>query len=349
MALPKLIEIFKAGRHTAANGETISFSESDVAKIAANYDPAVHKAPCVVGHPKDNSPAYGHAIGLGLRNGKLLAACTDIDPTFAELVNAKRYPKVSASFYKPDSPSNPKPGAYYLRHIGFLGAMPPAVKGLADASFAGTADDYVSLELAFAEGDTAPADETETQQEAASLDALLKKLEAAGEEIKAKVAEAISKILDTAPAGETADHAERRRALERGERELADRRRSQRRSENETFLTGLRTTGVMLPISQSQALAFMDLLADAPSGSVSFGERERRPADQIFREDLLARIKPSVDFRELSQMPDDEEDANSALNLHERATQYIADKKKQGITVSAAEAVERVMQKSRGR
>ena len=42
---------------------------------------------------------------------------------------------MSASFYLPDSPSNPKPGVLYLRHVGFLGAQPPSVKGLKQVSF----------------------------------------------------------------------------------------------------------------------------------------------------------------------------------------------------------------------
>lgn len=44
-AVPADIEIFRAGRHTAANGETLSFSEADLAGTAASYDPALHQAP----------------------------------------------------------------------------------------------------------------------------------------------------------------------------------------------------------------------------------------------------------------------------------------------------------------
>ncbi|MFV2030789.1 2-oxoacid:acceptor oxidoreductase, partial [Neisseria sp. S1] len=54
----------------------------------------------------------------------------------AGLVKAGRYKKVSASFYPPGSPSNPVPGKWYVRHVGFLGAHPPAVKGLAPINFA---------------------------------------------------------------------------------------------------------------------------------------------------------------------------------------------------------------------
>ncbi|MCA0405598.1 MAG: hypothetical protein LCH39_05550 [Proteobacteria bacterium] len=60
----------------------------------------------------------------------------DIDPEFADQVRQKRYAKVSASFYMPDAGNNPTPGSYALKHVGFLGAAAPAVKGLKQAQFA---------------------------------------------------------------------------------------------------------------------------------------------------------------------------------------------------------------------
>lgn len=45
----------------------------------------------------------------------------------------------------PYGPANPKPGAYYLRHVGFLGAQPPAVKGLAPVEFAESPEDDLLL------------------------------------------------------------------------------------------------------------------------------------------------------------------------------------------------------------
>ena len=40
------------------SGATIEFSEQDLQDIADSYDPKVHEAPLVVGHPKDKGPAY---------------------------------------------------------------------------------------------------------------------------------------------------------------------------------------------------------------------------------------------------------------------------------------------------
>ena len=50
------IHIFRAGSHTAMQGQTISFGEADLAASAAAYDPAKHEGPIVVGHPAADAP-----------------------------------------------------------------------------------------------------------------------------------------------------------------------------------------------------------------------------------------------------------------------------------------------------
>lgn len=123
--LDQWIEIFKAGTHTDAGGNTRTWSESDLDSIVSKYDPANHEAPVVVGHPKDNSPAFAWVEGIKREGSVLYAKLKDIVPEFAEAVSQKLYKKRSIALY-PDMS---------LRHLGFLGGMPPAVKGLADLSF----------------------------------------------------------------------------------------------------------------------------------------------------------------------------------------------------------------------
>lgn len=129
------VEIFRPGRHMAVSGQVIEFTAADVAAIAAAYDPAVHEAPHVVGHPTTDGPAYGWVQALSVNDaGRLcVASSRQVEPQFAELVTTGRFKKRSASFYPPGHPSNPKPEGYYLKHVGWLGATPPAVKGLADS------------------------------------------------------------------------------------------------------------------------------------------------------------------------------------------------------------------------
>lgn len=131
------IQIFKAGKHTDANtGRVIEFTQAHIAASCAAYDPAVSEAPFVKGHPKTDKPAHGWVASLRDEAGVMFAAPRQVDPAFSEDVRAGRFKKRSASFYSPDHPNNPAPGVYYLKHVGWLGAVPPAVKGMPDAEFA---------------------------------------------------------------------------------------------------------------------------------------------------------------------------------------------------------------------
>jgi hypothetical protein len=141
------IEIFKPGRHTSMKGESLEFSAADCAASAKAYDPAKHEAPIVIGHPSADAPAYGWVKSLAFAEGSMRAEPDQIDAAFAEAVGAGRYKKVSASFYTPKSAANPVPGVYYLRHVGFLGAQPPSVKGLRQVEFAGGDEDAVTVEF----------------------------------------------------------------------------------------------------------------------------------------------------------------------------------------------------------
>jgi hypothetical protein len=138
-------EIFRAGKQTSSAGTTMEFGEEQLRAAVAAYDPAIHEAPIVVGHPKDNGPAYGWIKSLSYADGKVTAEPIQVDEAFSEMVQAGRFKKRSASFYTPDSPHNPKPGAFYLRHVGFLGAQPPAVKGLKDVAFSDAEEGVVEF------------------------------------------------------------------------------------------------------------------------------------------------------------------------------------------------------------
>ena len=124
------IEIFRAGTHTDSHGATLSFSESDLAATARAYDPAVSEAPIVVGHPKADAPAYGWIKSLSAEGGRLFATPDQVDPSFAEMVRAGRYKKLSASLYAPDSPANPAPGRGICGMWAFWARSRPRSRGL---------------------------------------------------------------------------------------------------------------------------------------------------------------------------------------------------------------------------
>ncbi len=135
LGLMKPFEIFRTGRHTSSQGDTLSFSDTDLSAIAGSYDTLLHHAPIVVGHPKQDAPAYGWVDALEVVGDRLVARPANVDAAFSDLVREKKFRKVSAAFYPPNAANNPTPGSYYLRHVGFLGAAAPAVKGLKPVEF----------------------------------------------------------------------------------------------------------------------------------------------------------------------------------------------------------------------
>ncbi|TPG82590.1 phage protease [Pseudomonas mandelii] len=126
----KPLHIFKPGTHTAMCGTSFNFTESDLSATVAAYNPSLHEAPMGIGHPQHDAPAAGWIKSLSATTQGLIAEPQQVDATFAEQIAKGSYKKISASFYHPDAANNPVPGVYYLRHVGFLGAQPPSVKGL---------------------------------------------------------------------------------------------------------------------------------------------------------------------------------------------------------------------------
>ena len=134
---PRLFQIFRAGRVISSRGEELTFTDADLRYIASAYDFQVQKAaaPLVLGHPEDNQPSYGRVNKL-ISDGGCLFAHATVSDGLVTAVRAGRYKKVSASFYNPEASNNPTPGSWSLRHVGFLGAQPPAVKGMQPLHFA---------------------------------------------------------------------------------------------------------------------------------------------------------------------------------------------------------------------
>lgn len=133
-------EIFKTGSHTSDKGITKNYSLDDLNFIAQSYNPAEDEAPIVIGHPVDNSPAYGWVSSLEVtEDGKLVADAPEdkLHPDFLSAVQDGRYKKRSISL----TPEGK------LRHIGFLGGAAPAVKGLADIQFSQPSSTVIEFDL----------------------------------------------------------------------------------------------------------------------------------------------------------------------------------------------------------
>lgn len=119
------IQVFRTGRHTDASGDEREWGKTDLDRIVSSYDPQRHEAPVVIGHPEDSAPAFGWVEALKREGEILYAKLKDLVPEFVDMVRRGLYKKRSIALY-PD---------LTLRHVGFLGAMPPAIKGLEDVRF----------------------------------------------------------------------------------------------------------------------------------------------------------------------------------------------------------------------
>lgn len=124
-----IFAIFKSGTHISANGVKMTWGENELNEIARNYNKAIFTAPLVLGHPEHNAPAYGEVNKMFVQDGVLFAE-SRVNEQLEQHILSGEYNHISASFYLPTSNNSPMPNHYYLRHVGFLGALAPAVKGL---------------------------------------------------------------------------------------------------------------------------------------------------------------------------------------------------------------------------
>jgi hypothetical protein len=257
-----LIEIFKTGAHTDSAGNTRLWTDEDLDAIVNKYNPALHEAPVVIGHPKDNAPAFGWVEGLQRKGSVLYAKLKDLVPEFVEAVKKGLYKKRSISLY-PDMT---------LRHVGFLGAMPPAVKGLADVAF--NESETVTIEFN----------------------------EEGGHEDMGKIEELETKLREKEAA--LSEFAEKDKAKEeeiaRLRKELDEESAKQRKTEFNSFCEGLMKEGKLTPAMKPAALDFMEILTG--SGEYEFSEGDGKvKAQPVERfKAFLISLPKQVEFSEMA-------------------------------------------------
>jgi hypothetical protein len=260
-------------------GAVHEFSDADLRRMAAAYNPAQREAPLCVGHPEHNRPAYGYVKGLAVNAaGRLTMDTHQVAPQFAELVREGRYKKRSASFYAPDHPNNPAPGAWYLRHVAFLGAQPPAIAGLADIAFA---DDGTGL-VEFSEADNGgvAADPTPQPSPARGEGAHPppEKESSMTDAVKADYERKLKEATDAAAAASAklaAVTAERDAATAQNA-SFAEQRKAERLAGFTAFAEAQIKTGALLPKDKLLAVTALSALADAQPVEFSEGDATRK-------------------------------------------------------------------------
>ncbi len=122
------VEVFRAGTHTDSSGQRLTFTAGDLDQMVANFAPK--SAPAVLGHPKHNDPAYAWASGFKREGDSLFTRFEDIHPGFEAGVKSGAYHNRSIRVV------HDKDKGWRVRHIGWLGAVPPAIEGLKPVEFA---------------------------------------------------------------------------------------------------------------------------------------------------------------------------------------------------------------------
>lgn len=136
------IEVFRADTR-ASRG----ISAADIAAVA-EFDCDANPVPCVIGHPKSDSPAEGQIIAFRADGNKLFAKLKGLSDTLVDKLRTKKLLNRSMAFFGPDHEANPTPGKLAPRHLGFLGGSAPGIPGMTRLSeaFAFDADDNLEVD-----------------------------------------------------------------------------------------------------------------------------------------------------------------------------------------------------------
>lgn len=155
-----LIEVFRSGEHRDSGGNTQFYSKEKLKLIADLYNSRVaedssSKAPIVKGHPKSDDPALGWVDYLQCDEDILKAKVSKVDPEFMHEIKDGKFKKISISLYD----------NLVLKHIGFLGAAAPAVKGLQNVEYSDNTFAELQERIAKSDGVTTRVDSNFDYQE----------------------------------------------------------------------------------------------------------------------------------------------------------------------------------------
>jgi hypothetical protein len=145
------MEIFRAGKQTDGAGNTQTWTEADLDQIIEATNEMKDSVPAVIGHPKENSPAYAwfEPNELFRKGKKLFARMSDITEEFGEALKRKNFKHRSIALR----------GNKSLKHVGFFGGAPVAVKGMPDFAYSESEDiqtiEFAEIDVEFAEMDAA--------------------------------------------------------------------------------------------------------------------------------------------------------------------------------------------------
>jgi len=278
-------EIFKAGTWTDSSGKTRKFTNNDLDEIIAGFDNSKslttegRRVPLTPGHPSDDDPALGWVKRLWREGSKLMAEFVDIVPKAVEAIKAKSFREVSIALT-----------GKILRHVGLLGAVPPAVPGMGGFEFSD--GDYTEYKY--------QEDEDEDKKIEGIFTRLFNKfnnkggemptpletqLTEANADLKTKLADMTSKFEEAEEAKTTAETTatDATTAKDKAEGELKDNKEAGEKAEGETadkadmaWVDKQIEGKKMLPAGKESTVAIMKSLRGQPEQDFSVGDKKEK-------------------------------------------------------------------------
>lgn len=312
------VELLRVGTFTSAEGQDVTFTKEDLKSLADAYDPDLFESPAVIGHPRMDDPAFGWVKGLRVEGDKLIGDIGEVVSSFADAVRRQLFKKISVQIWPAGNKASPKPDGPYLKHVGFLGAAAPAVKGLRPVSFS---DDQqvgcTTIET------PVPNDTKEISMSDKNADA------------EAQLKARADKI-----AADEAALAEKQKAHDANVRSFAESQAKLRKDTALSFADALVAAGKLAPAAKDQ-VAFIHEMLSADDVQ-SFGEGDdAKPAVAVFAS-LFDKANPVVSLGEVAGRDKGEADEVDADKIAERAQSFVEEQAKIGRTVSIQQAVRHV-------
>ncbi len=276
--MEKWIDIARVGNWTDASGKEVKLSAEKLKNIAASYKPEEREAPLVFGHPTTNGPAYGWVEKLKVEGNHLWAKLKQVPDEVKEVIANGHYKHKSMSLYKDKE-------GWGLRHVGLLGATPPAIAGLKALGFAQGEEEYLTINFSEQE-----QEETMTEE--------IKNLKAEVKDLEAQLAAA-------------------RAEAEQSQTEFSAYKEKEAGEKRKARVEKLVAEGKILPAEVPTILSLSASLAEGED-TIDFST-EQGAVEQVSKEEAYLRMleggKPHSLFNEFSAPLKVEEEEISAAEL----------------------------------
>ena len=326
-------EIFKIGCHTDSQGNTHEWTEEELNTILSNFESKNPDVPITCGHVKTNSPAYGWVDKLKIEAGKLYAAFKQVQPEFEEAVKKGLFKTRSISL-TPD---------LILRHVAFLGAQPPAIKGMEQFCF--NSDENLTV-IEFSENnpeDMGNGDNNSAVNAEPLGEGVLNSPPHFNEERKG------IKMQDKEK--QDAEFAELKNAaalkdakIAELEQVIAENKKAAQKKEFEEFCESAVTEGRILPAQKDTVL---DILFANSDTSINFDDGTSKSSNEVFM-DFVKSIK-QIDFSEIAQEKNVKEpetiDYSDAQAVKKTILEIQKEYEDLGVEINAAQALAKSKQK----